>query len=74
MRFGLLLPQSNWVASRSAIRDAAQAAEDLGFDSVSVHDHIQYNGWFLASGSREPATTSSSSPTSRSVQLGFSST
>jgi len=54
MRFGLLLPQSNWVASRTAIRDAAQAAEALGFHSVSVHDHIQYNGWFLASGSREP--------------------
>lgn len=54
MRFGLLLPQSNWVASASAIRDAAQAAEELGFDAVSVHDHIQYNGWFLASGSREP--------------------
>lgn len=54
MRFGLLLPQSNWVASASAIKDAAQAAEELGFDAVSVHDHIQYNGWFLASGSRTP--------------------
>lgn len=54
MRFGLLLPQTNWVASTTAIRDAAQAAEALGFDAVSVHDHIQYNGWFIASGSREP--------------------
>ena len=54
MKFGVLLPQTNWVASPAAIRDVAQAAEDLGFDAVSVHDHIQYNGWFLASGSREP--------------------
>jgi alkanesulfonate monooxygenase SsuD/methylene tetrahydromethanopterin reductase-like flavin-dependent oxidoreductase (luciferase family) len=54
MRFGLLLPQTNWVASTSAIRDAAQAAEGLGFDAVSVHDHVQYNGWFVASGSRTP--------------------
>jgi probable F420-dependent oxidoreductase len=54
MRFGLLLPQTNWVASPTAIRDAAQVAEALGFDAVSVHDHIQYNGWFLASGSRRP--------------------
>jgi alkanesulfonate monooxygenase SsuD/methylene tetrahydromethanopterin reductase-like flavin-dependent oxidoreductase (luciferase family) len=54
MRFGVFLPQSNWVASGAAIRDTAQAAEDLGFHAVSVHDHIQYNGWFLASGSREP--------------------
>jgi probable F420-dependent oxidoreductase len=54
MKFGLLLPQTNWVASTSAIRDVAQAAEALGFDAVSVHDHIQYNGWFIASGSREP--------------------
>jgi probable F420-dependent oxidoreductase len=54
MRFGLLLPQTNWVASPTAIRDVAQAAEELGFDAVSVHDHIQYNGWFIASGSRKP--------------------
>jgi probable F420-dependent oxidoreductase len=54
VRFGLLLPQTNWVASTAAIRDAAQAAEELGFDAVSVHDHIQYNGWFIASGSRRP--------------------
>jgi alkanesulfonate monooxygenase SsuD/methylene tetrahydromethanopterin reductase-like flavin-dependent oxidoreductase (luciferase family) len=54
MRFGLLLPQTNWVASTTALRDAAQAAEALGFDAVSVHDHIQYNGWFVASGSRTP--------------------
>lgn len=54
MRFGIFLPQSNWVASGIAIRDTAQAAEELGYYAVSVHDHIQYNGWFLASGSREP--------------------
>lgn len=54
MKFGLLLPQTNWVASTTALRDTAQAAEALGFDAVSVHDHIQYNGWFIASGSREP--------------------
>jgi alkanesulfonate monooxygenase SsuD/methylene tetrahydromethanopterin reductase-like flavin-dependent oxidoreductase (luciferase family) len=54
LRFGVLLPQTNWVASTEAIRDAAQGAEALGFDAVSVHDHIQYNGWFIASGSRQP--------------------
>ena len=54
MRFGVFLPQSNWVASTAAIRDVAQAAEELGFHAVSVHDHIQYNGWFIASGSRQP--------------------
>lgn len=54
MRFGVLLPQTNWVASPSAIKDVAQTAEELGFDALSVHDHIQYNGWFLASGAREP--------------------
>lgn len=54
MEFGVFLPQTNWVASPSAIRDTAQAAEELGFAAVSVHDHIQYNGWFIASGSRQP--------------------
>lgn len=53
MRFGLLLPQTNQVASTDAIARVAAVAEELGFWSISVHDHIQFNGWWIASGSRE---------------------
>ncbi|MBM4433570.1 MAG: LLM class flavin-dependent oxidoreductase [Chloroflexi bacterium] len=52
MKFAVLLPQTNQVASTDAILRAAAAAEELGFDAVSVHDHIQFNGWWIASGSR----------------------
>lgn len=54
MKFGLLLPQTNQVASTDAIARTAAVAEELGFWAISVHDHIQFNGWWIASGSREP--------------------
>jgi probable F420-dependent oxidoreductase len=38
MRFGIVLPHFRAVAGAGAIRDAAQAAESLGFDSVWVTD------------------------------------
>src|SRR5947209_4410978 len=38
MRFGVVLPHFRAVASASALRDVAQAAEALGFDSLWVTD------------------------------------
>ena len=38
MRFGLILPHFRHVAGNDLIREVAQAAEDLGFDSVWVTD------------------------------------
>lgn len=52
MKFGVLLPQTNRVASPAAIRRVAEAAEDLEFHSVVVHDHLSYNGWWIVSGMR----------------------
>ena len=54
MKFAVLLPQTNQVASADAIGRAAVLAEDLGFHAISVHDHLQFNGWWVASGSRLP--------------------
>jgi probable F420-dependent oxidoreductase len=42
MKFGVRLPVAGPVASVDAIQSAAQQAEDLGYDSVWVHDFI---GW-----------------------------
>lgn len=42
MRFGLRLPHSGPFASKEAIDEMAVAAEDLGFDAVMVHDHVQW--------------------------------
>lgn len=53
MEFGVMLPQTNKIASRSAIVDIAQAAEDLGFDALTVHDHLVFNGWWIVSGARD---------------------
>jgi probable F420-dependent oxidoreductase len=47
-----MLPQTNRIASPTAMRDVAQAAEDLGFFGVIVHDHLGYNGWWIVSGMR----------------------
>jgi probable F420-dependent oxidoreductase len=38
MRFGLILPHFRHVAGKTLIRDVAQAAEALGFDSIWVTD------------------------------------
>jgi len=38
MRFGIVLPHFRAVAGAAAIRDAAQAAEALGFDSIWITD------------------------------------
>jgi probable F420-dependent oxidoreductase len=48
----VLLPQTNRIASPEAIRHVAEAAEDLEFHSVVVHDHLAYNGWWIVSGMR----------------------
>jgi probable F420-dependent oxidoreductase len=52
MRFSVMLPQSNRIASPQALIDVAQAAEELGFDAVSVRDHIVFNGAYVTSGMR----------------------
>lgn len=52
MKFGVMLPQTNRVASAAAIRQVAEAAEDLNFHSVVVHDHLSFNGWWIVSGMR----------------------
>ena len=50
VRFGVMLPQTNRVSSPDAILQVAEAAEELGFDALTVHDHIVFNGFWVASG------------------------
>lgn len=40
MRYGIAIPQANVFADPSAAKAIARAAEELGFDSVWVSDHI----------------------------------
>jgi probable F420-dependent oxidoreductase len=47
-----MLPQTNRIASPTAMTEVAQAAEDLGFFGVIVHDHLGFNGWWVVSGMR----------------------
>ncbi len=42
MRFGVNLPNSGPFTSREAIHKMAVAAEELGYDVVSIHDHINW--------------------------------
>ena len=52
MRFAVMLPQSGKLATPAAIVDVAQAAEELGFDAVSVRDHLVFDGAYITSGMR----------------------
>ncbi len=56
MRFAVMLPQSGKIASASAMVDVAQAAEELGFDAVSVRDHLIFDGAYISVGMRDPRT------------------
>jgi probable F420-dependent oxidoreductase len=40
LRYGVAIPQANHFATPEAIRSAARAIEDLGFDSIWVSDHV----------------------------------
>jgi len=40
MRYGVAIPHANRFAEPGAVRTMARAAEDLGFDSVWVSDHV----------------------------------
>lgn len=57
MKYVVALPQSNRVADPIAIRDVAQAAEELGYWGVSMHDHIVFDGRWLACGAESDAGT-----------------
>ena len=47
MKFGIALPNSGPLASVSHIDRLAAEAEELGFDTLLVHDHISYDTeWF----------------------------
>ena len=50
VRVGGMLPQTNRGSSPDAILQVAEAAEELGFDALTVHDHIVFNGFWVASG------------------------
>lgn len=50
MRFAVMLPQSGRLASAAAVVDVAQAAEALGFEAVSVRDHLIFDGSYITSG------------------------
>lgn len=52
MRFAVMLPQTNRIASPDALVRVAEAAEELGFHAVSVRDHIVFNGVWITSGMR----------------------
>ena len=40
MRLGAIFPQTEIGADPAAVRDFAQAAEDLGYDHILVFDHV----------------------------------
>lgn len=40
MRYGIAIPHANRFADHEAIRTIVRAAEELGFDSIWVSDHI----------------------------------
>ena len=42
MKFGLLLPHFGHYADKDRILDGARRAEELGFDSVWVRDHLLF--------------------------------
>lgn len=42
MKFGLLLPHFGEYADRNKLLDGAQMAEELGFDSIWVRDHLLF--------------------------------
>ena len=42
MKFGLLLPHFGEYASSTRLIRGAQLAEDLGFDSIWVRDHLVF--------------------------------
>lgn len=52
MKFVIRVPTSNAVASPDAILATAQRAEELGFWGISAHDHLVFNGAWVACGSR----------------------
>ena len=58
MKFTIALPQSNRVSSPTAIRDVAQAAEELGFWALSMHDHLTFDGQWIGCGSATDLGTS----------------
>jgi alkanesulfonate monooxygenase SsuD/methylene tetrahydromethanopterin reductase-like flavin-dependent oxidoreductase (luciferase family) len=43
LQYGLLLPHFGSYATRAAVLDGARRAEQLGFDSVWVRDHLVYH-------------------------------
>ncbi|HLC26628.1 MAG TPA: TIGR03619 family F420-dependent LLM class oxidoreductase [bacterium] len=53
MEFSVRLPTSNSVANVENIVRVAQEAERLGFEGVSVHDHLAFAGDWVACGSVE---------------------
>ena len=53
MKFTIALPQSNRLSTPTAIRDVAQAADELGFWALSMHDHVVWDGKWIACGSDE---------------------
>ena len=40
MRIGVVFPQTEITADPSAVRDYAQAAEDLGYTHLLAYDHV----------------------------------
>ncbi len=40
MRIGVVFPQTEFGADRAAVRDFAQAAEELGYDHILAFDHV----------------------------------
>jgi probable F420-dependent oxidoreductase len=53
VKYAVALPQSSRVGDTAAIRDAAQAADELGFWAVSMHDHIVFDGNWLLCGAED---------------------
>jgi alkanesulfonate monooxygenase SsuD/methylene tetrahydromethanopterin reductase-like flavin-dependent oxidoreductase (luciferase family) len=53
VKFAVMLPQTNRIASADALVRVAEAAEELDFHAISVRDHIVFNGVWITSGMRD---------------------
>ena len=43
LRFGARLPVSGPLASQQSILEVGRAADELGFDAVTTHDHVSFS-------------------------------
>ncbi len=71
MKFGVMLPHTNKIASTDAIIRTAETAEEYGFHALSVHDHIVFNGHWIVSGRPRYRAMSVSKGSSQQILVNY---